>query len=432
MKQNLNLNQRFHLAKWSFNSNHMSDILSVKPRATVNLFSKIKLIVGGKVSKVFITNLYVLHQHLQAILRTQGNLGLIRYLKSAQIALQQSASGYKVQDMGTFGVRISRTKGSAVPRIIPASHRRIIAKNLNGKYFLLKFYLTVFYCYRVIVVPKYKLSLSTITDPGNNFSLTDVIPAAYFRRFLSSFIKSDQTYWFPEQIMRKMNRFFTILKSSPNNISLGGGNSLWSTHPFVVYTNMLALISNKKLYKSYMYLANIYWPNLHMLFLKSKLLGLSASLGKLSFKFEPAGKLRVFAIVENFTQWLLDPLHRIIFSILKRIPMDGTFNQLGPIYRLISLNSKSYYSLDLTAATDRLPISIQSKLLNTWFQRFPGFGDHWANLLVGRKYRWIAPEGVTSSNRKGKAIYAVGQPMGALSSWAMLALTHHFLVQVAA
>lgn len=27
--------------------------------------------------------------------------------------------------------------------------------------------------------------------------------------------------------------------------------------------------------------------------------------------------------------------------------------------------------------------------------------------------------------------YAVGQPMGALSSWAMLAITHHFLVQYA-
>jgi hypothetical protein len=28
--------------------------------------------------------------------------------------------------------------------------------------------------------------------------------------------------------------------------------------------------------------------------------------------------------------------------------------------------------------------------------------------------------------------YEVGQPMGALSSWAMLALTHHFIVQFAA
>lgn len=29
----------------------------------------------------------------------------------------------------------------------------------------------------------------------------------------------------------------------------------------------------------------------------------------------------------------------------------------------------------------------------------------------------------------GRVRYSVGQPMGALSSWAMLALTHHFIVQ---
>lgn len=29
----------------------------------------------------------------------------------------------------------------------------------------------------------------------------------------------------------------------------------------------------------------------------------------------------------------------------------------------------------------------------------------------------------------GSVRYSVGQPMGALSSWAMLALTHHFIVQ---
>jgi hypothetical protein len=32
----------------------------------------------------------------------------------------------------------------------------------------------------------------------------------------------------------------------------------------------------------------------------------------------------------------------------------------------------------------------------------------------------------------GKYRYSVGQPMGALSSWGMLALTHHCLVQMAA
>lgn len=31
-----------------------------------------------------------------------------------------------------------------------------------------------------------------------------------------------------------------------------------------------------------------------------------------------------------------------------------------------------------------------------------------------------------------KLRYSVGQPMGAYSSWAMLAVTHHYLVQIAA
>jgi hypothetical protein len=44
--------------------------------------------------------------------------------------------------------------------------------------------------------------------------------------------------------------------------------------------------------------------------------------------------------------------------------------------------------------------------------------------LVGRSYY--------DPSTKSNLIYGVGQPMGALSSWAMLALTHHFLVFCAA
>lgn len=432
MKKNKNLQSRFHLSKWSFVSSHMSDILRVKPKAAVNLLLKVKLIAGGKVSKVFTSSIFVFLQHLRVIVNSQGNSGIIIYLKSSQIALQQAASGYKIKDMRTFGTRVSRTKGSLLPRIIPASHRRIINNNLFGKYFLLKFYLTVFYCYRVIIVPTYKLKLSTITDPGNNFVLFDTIPEAYFRRFLSAFIRQDNLYWFPEQAMQKIGRFFTILKSSPNNIPESGGGPLWSTHPLVMYTSAMALKADKQIWESYTFLMKVYSPMLIGLFRKFERF-FPGKLGKLAFKEEAAGKLRVFAIVDNFTQWLLDPLHRIIFSILKRIPMDGTFNQVRPIQRLISKNCKSYYSLDLTAATDRLPLIIQINLLNKWFQRYPKFGDHWGQLLVGRNYSWVQPEGVKSSiGSYGKVKYAVGQPMGALSSWAMLALTHHFLVQVAA
>jgi hypothetical protein len=57
--------------------------------------------------------------------------------------------------------------------------------------------------------------------------------------------------------------------------------------------------------------------------------------------------------------------------------MDGTFNQLKPVYRLLRLPGiRKFFSLDLSAATDRLPLTIQKALLNEMFKEFiPRFGD---------------------------------------------------------
>jgi hypothetical protein len=63
--------------------------------------------------------------------------------------------------------------------------------------------------------------------------------------------------------------------------------------------------------------------------------GLVKQIGKLGLKEEAAGKVRVFAMVECWTQWLLGPLHDYMFSKLAQLPTDGTFDQLAPITRLI-------------------------------------------------------------------------------------------------
>lgn len=102
-------------------------------------------------------------------------------------------------------------------------------------------------------------------------------------------------------------------------------------------------------------------------------------LGKLGFKEEAAGKVRVFAMVDALTQWSLYPLHKFLFSILRRTPMDGTFDQLRPIRRLLRLQAKErfpLYSLDLSAATDRLPVRLQARLLDFLLgKEFPFFGQ---------------------------------------------------------
>lgn len=58
------------------------------------------------------------------------------------------------------------------------------------------------------------------------------------------------------------------------------------------------------------------------------------------------------------------PLHKEIFRLLRRLPTDGTFNQLSPIWAL-QARGKRYYSYDLTAATDRLPREVQRDVLST-------------------------------------------------------------------
>jgi len=49
--------------------------------------------------------------------------------------------------------------------------------------------------------------------------------------------------------------------------------------------------------------------------------------GQLSMKQEAAGKIRVFAMVDLWTQSILKPLHLALFDFLKSLPNDGTFDQ---------------------------------------------------------------------------------------------------------
>lgn len=55
--------------------------------------------------------------------------------------------------------------------------------------------------------------------------------------------------------------------------------------------------------------------------------------------------------------------------------------------------------------------------------------NNWRDLLISRSYRLGKYPGIEESGKLFR--YSVGQPMGALSSWAMLALTHHLIVQLA-
>lgn len=145
-----------------------------------------------------------------------------------------------------------------------------------------------------------------------------------------------------------------------------------------------------------------------------------AELGRLSVIHKVAGKARVIGITNYWLQVIFKPLHDDIFSILKGLETDGTKDQTKPLdalIRRVGHKKETFYCFDLTAATDRLPIELQSDILD----HIGYHGFLWKGLLdIDWKYK------------KSYVKYAVGQPMGAYSSWAMLALSHHVIIRMSA
>jgi hypothetical protein len=87
-----------------------------------------------------------------------------------------------------------------------------------------------------------------------------------------------------------------------------------------------------------------------------------------------------------------------------------------------------FASIDLSAATDRLPISLQVSLLKIMLKDLvpdsQQFAEAWADLLVKREYSTGLTPGAHNKRHKfivpgnipARVMYSVGQPMGALSS----------------
>nr|QIR30250.1 RNA-dependent RNA polymerase [Plasmopara viticola lesion associated mitovirus 27] len=416
-----------------------------------DIFIRMKVISGGSTSLTFITSTKYLSIKLRRILQKQGIKGLCLHLKSSSVALQQSVSGYIIKDLSLVGPRVSRSRGG-LPRLIPASHRIIIHNKKPGYKILIRFYLTIFYLYRVLEF-KGLVKIETITKPGVEFDME------FFNKYITKFnllMKFKVRKVDPIEFLKSKARFFAIFKSSPFSSVIvtdpipcnqkNFRNGKWSTH-IVPLLDAMRAVSVSPLFHQIKELSSLYFPKLLelfnvMMFPKHldkmwEAMGFQGfnpwkrcSLGKLSLKNEAAGKVRVFAMVDPITQWLLSPLHKYLFLILRTIPMDGTFNQLRPVYALLRKKGiRSFFSLDLSAATDRLPLSIQVSLLNDLIPKEGSdFGKLWGELLVDRDYRLTSDEHNLNTHLR----YSVGQPMGALSSWGMLAYSHHFIVQVAA
>jgi hypothetical protein len=134
----------------------------------------------------------------------------------------------------------------------------------------------------------------------------------------------------------------------------------------------------------------------------------------------PGLKSRVIAVGDYNTQYMLSPIHRWAFECLRQISSDYTFNHDGGFQKLSEFTRSSNYvaCFDLSNATDAFPVSFTEEVLR---QVLPGgamIAPLWTTIMTSLPF--------------GTRYYRRGQPMGLLSSWAAFALSHHFVVWLAA
>jgi hypothetical protein len=145
--------------------------------------------------------------------------------------------------------------------------------------------------------------------------------------------------------------------------------------------------------------------------------------GRLGFSAEPAGKTRVFAIGDYWSQLSLKPIQISLYRTLQAISTDATADQDKGFSSLIKESiGHPTYCFDLSSASDRIPAVMQKYRLELMSNLH--VADSWYSVMTKRDFY------VKSTGQSVR--WAVGQPLGLLSSFPSFALWHHDIVQFAA
>jgi hypothetical protein len=128
------------------------------------------------------------------------------------------------------------------------------------------------------------------------------------------------------------------------------------------------------------------------------------------------------------------PLHDYLLHLLGKIPQDGTNSQDAALQRFRECVSKCgrsgiYISIDISAATDTIPRQLYQYFIEALYGN-PLFATRYLTLLAERPF--LLPKDLWGIFGFKFTDYWRGQPMGAWSSFPLLGVIHHCIVQWAA
>jgi hypothetical protein len=299
-------------------------------------------------------------------------------------------------------------KGTSIPHDL-----RHLVSWLQGSPIEKRIGLTILSMFRLIHLPP-EIDLGGITSKGP--SLVGVLEN--FTSFLKGWRVPHTGSPLPKIEDRWTETGFLSSKNGPN------GRAVLNAH-----LDLWPLMKDEKLFQSVKWLLDRTLPligeNLQMGVdsLKKSPIELSIPTfhSKISTISEGGGKSRNIAIIDYWSQNSLLWIHDFLMETLRRIPEDGTYNQEDAFK--IGIKKANLYgfcaSFDLSSATDRFPVALQVPVIAHLFGQ--EVADHWKTVLCDRDFY--------SPLARTKIRWEVGQPLGALSSWAAFALTHHLVIK---
>jgi hypothetical protein len=357
-----------------------------------------------------------------SLLKKNGTKFTVNYLKQSRLLITRYLCKKRIYKNNHF---ISSKNGFPTKFLFLKTY--IDSGNVNK----IKFVLTLMNISRTIELKKkdkVEPDLSSITDPSPR-SRIYTIPGWFIEKWISS---NNLSLIQPRYTTQD---FFISLKMGPHGPSvLSMMESVkWLTASQLV--SMKILIDDGKFFMKYIgRLYSFFKQNSIRIPRGSELYDIYHEAenypeitGRIAVVKDPEYKLRLIAISDYLSQFVLKPIHEQLLGLLSRLPCDRTFTQ-DPLHNW--RGNDNFHSLDLSSATDRFPILLQQKLIQYLFvpekkQKIFGsywFAKAWRDLISQRDFLY-----------DGKLIqYSVGQPMGSYSSWAAFTLTHHLVVAWAA
>lgn len=390
-----------------------------------------------------------------------GPLFTALYLKQCSVSLQRHYSGHKERASNPVSVSLTR---SGIPRIIPSAMRKhIIARSQRGHMYV-KLSLSLFSLAKIIkcAPPISRATFNGITDLSkSSVQMRGIIRdiQLHGRRLIKLY-----TPWVSSIHLDKGLEWTPYWKSIANDrdedgvihnlfVMLKREIAVYANHASTIHLMRSKHVSPGALFKkgtfvpldfdwnSRLVSKDLSWylekvkPTLDKMAHPFHFTPIFLVPGRLAGVIEGAGKRRLFAIGNYIKQRLLKPVHDWAAAVLKRIPMDGTFAQTAPLDRLKQFPCRELYSFDLKSATDRWPLAVITNVTAEYFGPLVAACIVHTTLGlnsfdISRLFKRVKKFGF---NRPPSLIsFSSGQPLGYLGSWTLFALSHHFIVWLAA